>query len=84
MKSMGEMHQGAPLPQVLGEEGWQKFLKVIRESEQSSESVVNHFLPELSNPPAEIAAVAPDFWNPKPKIAAKVKPAEADKAAANQ
>jgi hypothetical protein len=68
MKSMGEMHQGTPLPQMLGEEGWQKFLQAIRESEQSSESLINHFLPELSNPLPEISAAAPEFWNPKPKV----------------
>ena len=68
MKSIGEMHQGAPLPQILGQEGMQKFLQGVSESEQSSETVINRFLPELSNPLPEIAAAAPDFWNAKPKV----------------
>jgi len=68
MKSIGGMHQGTPLPQMLGEEGWQKFLGAVRETEQSSESIINRFLPELSNPLPEIAAASPDFWNPKPKV----------------
>ena len=68
MKSMGEIDHFTPLPQILGEEGMQKFLQGVRESEQSSESIINRFLPELSNPLPEIAVAAPDFWNPKPKV----------------
>ena len=42
-----------------------------------TETVINHFLPELSNAPEEVAAVAPDYWKPKAMVAAnaKVKPA---------
>ena len=30
------------------------------------ESIINRFVPELSNPPADIVAAAPNFWKPKP------------------
>ena len=66
MKSLGDVDKGTPLPKILGEEGYQKLLKEASEVEISSDSMISHFLPELSNPPAEVVAAAPDFWNPKP------------------
>ena len=84
MKSMGEMDEGRPLSQILGEEGYQKFLTAIAESAEGSESIISHFLPELSNPPEQVVAAAPDFWRPKLTVAAKAKPkaSEAAKGAA--
>ncbi len=78
MKSLGELDNAPPLPQMLGEEGYQKFLKGAAESELRVDTVINHFLPELSNPPEEIASAAPDFWRPKPKAAAAPKPKTAE------
>ena len=74
MKSMGEMDEGRPLSQILGEEGYHKFLGAIAESAEGDESFIGHFLPELSNPPEQVVAAAPDFWRPKPSVAAKAKP----------
>jgi hypothetical protein len=74
MKSMGEMDEGRPLSQILGEEGYHKFLDAIAESAEGSESFISHFLPELSNPPEQVVAAAPDFWRPKATVAARVKP----------
>jgi hypothetical protein len=54
-----------PVPQLLGEEGYDKFLKASAETISGSETVINRFLPDLSNPPAEVVANAPDFWTPK-------------------
>jgi hypothetical protein len=54
---------------VLGDEGYQKFLKTNAEVVSGTETVINHFLPELSNATEEVAAVAPDFWQPKPVMA---------------
>ncbi len=73
------------LPQLLGEEGYKAFLKTVSETVLSMEFTLNRILPELSNPPEQIASVAPDFWNPKP-AAAKPKPkaAEGGKAKANE
>jgi hypothetical protein len=59
--------------QTLGEEGYAKFLKTSAEVIAGSETVINHFLPELSNAPEEVAATAPDFWNPTAMVAAKGK-----------
>jgi hypothetical protein len=74
MSSLGELDQAPPLKQILGEDGYQKFLKMEAETVTSAETVLYHVLPELSSPPAEVAKAAPDFWNPKPKPAAKPKP----------
>ena len=77
--SLGGFGSRTPTPQLLGEEGYQRFLKMLAESVEGTETVINHFLPELSNPPAEVTAAAPDFWAPKPKMAAKPKEGETAK-----
>jgi hypothetical protein len=55
--------------QLLGEEGYAKFLKTSAEVVSNTETVINRLVPELSNAPQEVAAVAPDFWTPKPMVA---------------
>jgi hypothetical protein len=80
--SMGGFDGRTPTPRLLGEEGYQKFLKIASESIEDTETMINHFLPELSNPQEEIASASPDFWRPKPKAAAKPKQAEIGKAEA--
>ncbi|OLD62805.1 MAG: hypothetical protein AUI53_00860 [Acidobacteria bacterium 13_1_40CM_2_60_7] len=60
---------------ILGEEGYKKYLQVNAESVESTESTLYRFSPTLSNPPEEILAVAPDFWQPKALMAAASKPA---------
>ncbi len=82
MKSLGDVDKLTPLPKMLGEEGYQKFLKALSDSMIGAESVINRFLPELSNPPEDIASASPDFWRPKPKAAAKPKPKEGEAAKA--
>lgn len=52
---------------LLGEEGYKKFLQVNAEAVEEADSTLLRFSPELSNPPDDVAAVAPDFWHPKPK-----------------
>jgi hypothetical protein len=66
------------IQQTLGEEGYAKFLKTNAEVVAGTETVINHFLPELSNAPEEVAAVAPDFWKPAAMVTAnaKAKPAK--------
>ncbi len=78
MSSLAELDQTATMQQILGEEGYQKFLKVNAEAVAHVEFALYRMLPELSNAPAEVAAAAPDFWNPKPKMAAKPKPKPAE------
>jgi hypothetical protein len=83
--SLGGFDKNPTAREVLGEEGYKKYLKANAEFVSGTESTILHFSPELSNPPEEIAKVAADFWQPKaltasarPKAAAKgaeVKPA---------
>ncbi|MBI3665951.1 MAG: hypothetical protein HY236_06960 [Acidobacteria bacterium] len=74
--SLGELDPGSvtPLPQLLGEEGMQKFNKVGSEAVITTDTYIQHFLPELSNPPEDIAAASPEFWHPKPAMTMKAKP----------
>jgi hypothetical protein len=51
--------------QLLGNEGYDKFLKANAEAVETAETSINRFLPEISNAPEEVAANAPDFWRPK-------------------
>ena len=57
--------------QMLGDEGYQKFLKTNAEVVSGTETVINRFLPELSNAPEQVASAAPDYWRPKAAINAK-------------
>jgi len=78
--SLGGFDGGPQLRQMLGEDAFQNYLHAVEVDVQGSETTIYRFLPELSNPPAEVAAVSPDFWTPKPKAAPKPKPkAEAAK-----
>jgi quinol monooxygenase YgiN len=81
-KTLGELDGAPPMAQLLGEEGYGAFLKAASESVLTTESTISRFRPELSNPPDAIAAVAPDFWRPKPPPASKAAKEEAPKAAA--
>ena len=67
-----------PLPKLLGEDGFQKYLKVISETVITTDTYIHHYLPELSNPPEDVATVAPSFWRPKPAVTAKAKPKAAE------
>ena len=85
MASLAELDQAPSMLKMLGEEGLQRYEKLNAEAVAGTEVVLYRILPELSNPPAEVVAVAPDFWSPKPKAAASPKPkaAEAGKPTAN-
>jgi quinol monooxygenase YgiN len=59
------------LQQTLGDEAYAQFLKTSADLVADTETVINHFLPELSNPTKDVVAVAPDYWRPKTAVAAK-------------
>jgi hypothetical protein len=59
--------------QLLGEEGYNKWLKVNADVVQGTSVVINRYLPDLSNAPQEVMAVAPDYWTPKPVVASTQK-----------
>ena len=58
---------------ILGEEGYKKYLQAVAETVESANSMILRYSAEMSAPPDAIAAIAPDFWNPKPPAAAKAK-----------
>ena len=55
--------------QLLGEEGYAKYLKTVADVVADAETMINRFLPELSNAPEDVVAVAPDYWTPKAVVA---------------
>ncbi len=65
-KSLGSFDGMPGLREALGEEAFQRYLKVASELISESHSELLRYLPELSNAPKEVMAAAPDFWNPKP------------------
>jgi hypothetical protein len=60
-----------PLSELLGKGGFQQYLKASAEDVQFAETTLSRFLPELSNPPKEVAEASLDFWNPKPAMMKK-------------
>jgi hypothetical protein len=60
-----------PIQQTLGDEGYARFLKTSADLVADTETVINRFLPDLSNAPEDVVAVAPDYWRPKAMVAAK-------------
>jgi hypothetical protein len=76
--SLAALDMMPSLEDLLGEEGYARFLKTSAEAMSDTEVVISRFAPELSNPPEQIVAMAPDFWNPKPApVNAKANPAKA-------
>jgi hypothetical protein len=81
-KSLAELDGAPSTAQLLGEDAYGAFLKAVSETVVNTEYTIGRFRPELSNPPEEVAAVAPDFWRPKPPPASKVVKGEGSKGAA--
>lgn len=70
-KSLGDFDSVPALPQLLGPGGFKTFQGHSAENVLTAETVIMRIMPETSNPPAAVAATAPDFWNPKPHPAPK-------------
>ncbi len=68
--SLGGFDKNPTLREILGEEGYKKFLQMNAESVEHTESALSRFSPELSNPAEEITAVAENFWHPKAAMTA--------------
>ena len=68
--SLAGFDKNPTIRDILGEEGYKKFLQVNADSVEGAESSLYRFSPELSNPPEEIASAAADFWHPKLAMAA--------------
>jgi hypothetical protein len=69
--SLADFDSFPPMQQVLGEEGYERWLKTNADIVLTTQSSIMRFVPESSNAPSEIASAAPSFWNPKPTMARK-------------
>ena len=74
-KSMAGFDSIPTLKKVMGDEGFAHYLKSASEMVEGGETVINRFVPEISNPPADVVAAAPDYWTPK-AVVAKAAPAK--------
>jgi hypothetical protein len=63
--SLGAFDALPSIQETLGAEGYEKFLKASADTVSGSETVINRFLPSLSNASEQIASAAPDYWKPK-------------------
>jgi hypothetical protein len=68
-KSMAGFDSIAPLRKTMGDEAYERYLKTASEIVVNTETVINHFLPEISNPAPDVIAAAPDYWTPKEIVA---------------
>lgn len=74
--TIGALQPAKSLADLLGDRGYRDFNKVSADTVIGTEIIIGRWLPELSNPPAEIAAGDPAFWNPKPPPPPKAKAEE--------
>jgi len=72
--SLGGFDHNPTLRDILGEEGFKKFQKVNADAVETADSTLYRFVPDISNPPDDVAQVAADFWHPKAMMAATAKP----------
>jgi hypothetical protein len=68
-KSMGGFDSIAPLRKAMGDEAYERYLKTASEIVVNTETIISHFLPEISNPAPDVIAAAPDYWTPKEAVA---------------
>jgi hypothetical protein len=68
-KSMGGYDSIPPLRKAMGDEAYERYLKTASEIVVNTETMISHFVPEISNPPADVIAAAPDYWAPKEVVA---------------
>jgi hypothetical protein len=73
VNSLGALDTVPSVPDVLGEEGYKSYLKTVSEVVLSNEINVSRIVPELSHLNETVVSVAPEFWRPKPVVAAKPK-----------
>jgi hypothetical protein len=68
----------------MGDEEYMKWEKESGDAVEFSATTIYRFLPEFSNPPKEIADVAPDFWHPKTMTMSHPKPKPTETAKSGQ
>lgn len=79
LASLGDLDDAPLLAQTLGANGYKQYQKGAAENTFSTEITILRYLPELSNPPAEITAIDPAFWSPKHTPTVKKAAAESTK-----
>jgi len=72
--SLGGFDRNPTTREILGDEGYKKYLQTNADVVESTESMLYRMSPELSNPPEEVAKVAANFWGPKAAGAPSAKP----------
>jgi len=73
--TMGDYDKLTLAKKFLSGDQYQKLMKTNAELVESGYTTIHHFLPEVSNAPEQVAAASPEFWTPKPVVAAKKSPA---------
>lgn len=68
-KSMAGFDSVTPLRKSMGDEAYEHYLKTASEVVLNTETMISHFLPELSNPAPDVIAAAPDYWTLKEVVA---------------
>jgi hypothetical protein len=71
LKKMDQAAVGVSMPDAFGADNLARYNKLQAEIVVSSESTLFTVNPKLSNPAKEFITADPDFWAPKPKVAAK-------------
>jgi hypothetical protein len=77
--SLGGFDHNPSMLEILGEDGYKKYLQTNADAVEIADSTLYRITPELSNPPDEVAKIAPDFWHPKAMMAPMAKPKPAAK-----
>jgi len=77
--SLAGFDHNPTMAEILGAEGYKKFQQISADTVETVDSALYRISPELSNPPDEVAKVAPDFWRPKAMMAPTAKPKAAAK-----
>jgi hypothetical protein len=67
VKSLADLDNIKTIQQVMGS-SYADYQRGIAENVIATEIMIGRFLPEISNPPEEIAAVDPKFWRPAPAM----------------
>jgi hypothetical protein len=73
VSSLGALDTIPSLPEVLGPDGYNSYLKTVSDVVLSTEINVSRIVPELSHLNDAMVSVAPEFWRPMPPAAAKAK-----------
>lgn len=73
-KSMAGFDSIPPLRKAMADEASERYLKTASEIVVNTETVISHFVPEISNPAADVIAAAPDYWAPKEVVAKACSP----------